>query len=234
MATEIYNRGKIYLIDGTELEIIPLKIKYLRDFMVEFENIKTAIDDDAAIEILSKCVGICMKQYYPQISDSVEDNLDLPTIYNIIDIAAGIKINKKSEEPVKEQAVSSGSSWDELDLAKLEAEVFILGIWKDYKDLEESLSMPELMVTLSSKRELDYQEKKFLAAIQGVDLEGASSPERGQKEWEDMKARVFSRGATSDSNDVLALQGQNAKKAGFGIGMGLDYEDDRDPTLMKN
>jgi hypothetical protein len=234
MATEIYNKGNVYLIDGTELEIIPLKIKYVREFRVEFEHIKTALDDDAAIEILSKCVGICMKQYYPQIVDSVEDNLDLPTIYKVIDIAAGIKINKKSEEPVKEQAVSSGSSWDELDLAKLEAEVFILGIWKDYKDLEESLSMPELMVTLSSKRELDYQEKKFLAAIQGVDLEGSSNPEKGQKEWEDMKARVFSRGATSDSNDVLALQGQNAKRAGFGIGMGLDYDDDRDPTLMKN
>jgi hypothetical protein len=234
MATEIYNKDNVYLIDGTELEIIPLKIKYLREFMVEFENIKTAIDDDAAIEILSKCVGICMKQYYPQIVDSVEDNLDLPTIYKVIDVAAGIKINKKSEEPVKEQAVSSGSSWNELDLAKLEAEVFILGIWKDYKELEESLSMPELMVTLSSKRELDYQEKKFLAAIQGVDLEGSSNPERGQKEWEDMKARVFSRGATSDSNDVLALQGQNARRAGFGIGMGLDYEDTRDPSLMKN
>jgi hypothetical protein len=40
-----------------------------------------------------------------------------------------------------------------------------------------------------------------------------------------MKARVFSRGATNDSKDILALQGQNAKKAGFGIGMGLDYED---------
>jgi hypothetical protein len=49
-----------------------------------------------------------------------------------------------------------------------------------------------------------------------------------------MKARVFSKGATSDSNDVLSLQGQNAKKAGFGIGMGLDYEDARDPSLMKN
>jgi hypothetical protein len=48
-----------------------------------------------------------------------------------------------------------------------------------------------------------------------------------------MKARVFSKGKTSDSNDVLALQGQNAKKAGFGIGMGLDYDDMRDPELMK-
>jgi hypothetical protein len=73
-----------------------------------------------------------------------------------------------------------------------------------------------------------------LAAIQGVDLDGSTNSDRGQKEWEDMKARVFSGGATSDSNDVLALQGQNAIKAGFGIGMGLDYEDARDPSLMKN
>jgi hypothetical protein len=32
---------------------------------------------------------------------------------------------------------------------------------------------------------------------------------------------------------VLSLQGQNARSAGFGIGMGLDYEDARDPNLIK-
>ena len=95
-----------------------------------------------------------------------------------------------------------------------------------------SLSLSELMAILASKRDLDYQEKKFLAAIQGVDLEGDDKEERGQVEWENLKARVFSGGATNDSNDVLALQGQNAIKAGFGIGMGLDYEDARDPSLM--
>jgi hypothetical protein len=40
-----------------------------------------------------------------------------------------------------------------------------------------------------------------------------------------MKARVFSKGKAENSKDVLALQGINAQKAGFGIGMGLDYED---------
>jgi hypothetical protein len=39
-----------------------------------------------------------------------------------------------------------------------------------------------------------------------------------------MKARVFSKGQTSDSNDILSLQGPKAQKLGFGIGMGLDYE----------
>ena len=42
--------------------------------------------------------------------------------------------------------------------------------------------------------------------------------------WEKMKAKVFSGGKASDPNDILALQGINAQKAGFGIGMGLSYE----------
>jgi hypothetical protein len=169
-----------------------------------------------------------MKQYYPKISgtvEQIEDNIDMPTIYKVLDTSAGIRINKKSEEPVKDQALDSGQTWESLDLAKLESEVFLLGIWKDYQELEKSLSMPELIATLEVSRELDYTEKKFLAAIQGVDLEGQSDKSRGQKEWEDMKARVFSGGQTNNSNDVLALQGPTAQKAGFGIGMGLDYED---------
>jgi hypothetical protein len=87
--------------------------------------------------------------------------------------------------------------------------------------------MPELTSILLAKREQEYEERKFLAAMQGVDLDANSKSsdgkERGQKEWEDLKARVFSRGATKDSNDVLSLQGSSAAKAGIGIGMGLDY-----------
>lgn len=235
MATEIYKIEKIQLVDGTEIELIPLKIKYLREFMSVFNAIRVTKNDQEAILVLSECARICMKQYYPEISKTIgmlEDNLDLPTVYKVLNVAAGIKVDKKSEEPVKDQATESGSTWDSLDLAKLESEAFLLGIWKDYQELEESLSMPELMATLSSKRELDYEEKKFLAAIQGVDLDSQSGSSRGQKEWEDMKARVFSKGKTTDSNDILALQGPSAQKAGFGIGMGIDYEDMRDPSIV--
>ena len=228
MATTIYNSQIIHLFDGTELEIIPLKIKYLREFMDVFENIKETKNDDEAIAVLVEWVRVCMKQYYPQISNTieqVEDNIDMPTIYKILDTSAGIRINKKSQEPVKDQAIDSGQTWESLDLAKLESEVFLLGIWKDYQELEKSLSMPELIATLEVSRELDYTEKKFLAAMQGVDLDGQTNKDKGQKEWEDMKARVFSGGKTGDSNDIVALQGFAAQKAGFGIGHGLDYED---------
>jgi len=228
MATEVYKRDYVFTVDGELIEISPLKIKYLREFMVAFDGVYKSKNDDEAISKLTECVRICMKQYYPEISNNihdVEDNIDLPTIYKILDIAADIKINEKSQETVKNQAVGSGKTWTDLDLASLESEVFLLGIWKDYQELEKSLSMPELLSTLESKREKDYEERKFLAAIQGVDLDKATGAERGQKEWEDLKARVFSKGQAQDSSDVLSLQGQNAKKMGFGIGMGLDYED---------
>jgi hypothetical protein len=228
MATKIYNSQNIILFNNVELEIIPLKIKYLREFMIAFENIKNANNDDESIDILLECIRICMKQYYPQIStniDMIQDNIDLATMYTILDAAAGIKINNTSQEPVKDQAGKSGVTWETLDLAKLESEVFLLGIWKDYQELEKSLSMPELMATIEVSRELDYTEKKFLAAIQGVDLDAQSGESKGQKEWEDLKARVFSGGQTSDSNDILSFQGPKAQKAGFGINMGLDYED---------
>jgi hypothetical protein len=236
MATSIYKTQNIFLYDGTEISIMPLKIKYLREFMDAFSTIHQTTNDDEAIMVLLECTRIAMKQYFPQISKSIEDlenNIDMPTVHQVLEIAANIKLDPEQEEDVKEQASRSnaGPSWEEFDLAKLESEVFLLGIWKDYNELEESLSLSEILAIIESKRELDYQEKKFFAAIQGVDLEGEDS-NRGQKEWEDMKARVFSGGMTGDSNDVLSLQGQNAKKAGFGIGFGLDYEDSRDPSLM--
>jgi hypothetical protein len=236
MATSIYKTQNIFLYDGTEISIMPLKIKYLREFMDAFSTIHKTTNDDEAIMVLLECTRIAMKQYFPQISKSIEDledNIDMPTVHQVLEIAANIKLDPEQEEDVKQQASksSAGPSWEEFDLAKLESEVFLLGIWKDYNELEESLSLSEILAIIESKRELDYQEKKFFAAIQGVDLEGEDS-NRGQKEWEDMKARVFSGGKTGDSNDVLSLQGQNAKKAGFGIGFGLDYEDSRDPSLM--
>lgn len=98
--------------------------------------------------------------------------------------------------------------------------------------------MPELTSILVAKREQEYDEKKFLAAMQGVDLDGNNkSPdgkERGQKEWEDLKARVFSGGKTGNSNDVLSLQGSTAVKAGIGIGMGIDYSSVSDKSGPKN
>lgn len=224
MATRVYDEHPIVLFDGTEIIVSPLKIKYLDQLMEAFNAVHKANDDFESIAIMVECTRIAMKQFYPEISktvEQIEDNFDLPTIYKILDYSAGIKISEAKEEPVKDQAEQSGQTWADLDLVKLETEVFLLGAWKNYEELEISMSMPELLKTISTKRELDHAEKKFLAAMQGVDLDKDSG---NGNEWEDLKARVFSKGAVTDGNDILALQGLNAEKAGFGIGMGLDYE----------
>lgn len=191
--------------------------------MDEFENVRESKNDYDAISALAVCAMHCMKQYKPEIATSIEEfenHIDLGEIYRLLDLAAGIKINQNSEEPVKEQAEKGGDTWESLDLAKLESEVFLLGIWKDFEELETSLSMPELTSILNVKRDEDYSHKKFLAAMQGVDLDKGNKTNA----WEDLKARVFSKGQATDGNDIVALQGQNAQKAGFGIGMGLSYE----------
>lgn len=170
-----------------------------------------------------------MKQFCPRLktTEDVEDNVDLPSIYKIIDLCAGVKMEKESVVEVENsKPQSKENSWENMDLIKLESEVFVLGIWKNFDELESSISMPELMAILESTRELDYNEKKFLAAMQGVDLDEQS----GRKEddpWEAMKARVAAKTSgigNGDPNDILSYQGQKAARSGFGIGFGLDYE----------
>ena len=227
MATTVYDAQTLFLINDEEMYITPLKIKYLRQVMDRFSDIKKSENKDEYLDIVLDCATIAMKQYYPSIKtvEQLEDSMDMPTVYKILEYGAGIKLRQediedesKTIDDIKED--SEGTSWDELDLAKLESEAFLLGIWKDYEDLETSLSMPELMKTITAKREDNYNDKKFMAAIQGVDIE----KDKKDDAWEKLKARAFSRGQTSDPNDVLALQGQNAAKAGFGIGNGLSYE----------
>ena len=243
MPTQIYKTGNVKTIDNFEIEIAPLKIKYLKKLMDAFASIHDANNDDEKFDVIVECVRIAMEQFCPKFSkntEDIEDNFDVKALYKILEYSSGIKLRKEDgedAEPLPEN-IDSGTptTWEDLDLAQLESEVFLVGIWKNYDELESSICLEELMKILSTTRELNYEEKKFLAALKGIDLDeqsgNNSGKKRGQQEWEDLKAKVFSGGRTSDANDVISLQGANAAKAGFGIGMGLDYTDARDPSVM--
>jgi hypothetical protein len=94
-----------------------------------------------------------------------------------------------------------------------------LGTWKSYQDLEESLSMPELLQTIESMQEKERQDRIFLASLQGVDLRDEQE-EKGPT-FEDIRLKAMGIEATTD--DVVSLQGSMAAEAGFGIGAGLGY-----------
>jgi len=58
-----------------------------------------------------------------------------------------------------------------------------------------------LLVTLDAMRKKDAEDKKFLAALQGVDLDEASS----------------------EGEDIAKITGFRAQQDGFGIGEGLGH-----------
>lgn len=98
MATSVYEIVEVELIDGTKISMRPLKISLLRDFMKEFQKIgdeKIAEDNIKSMDLLLDCAVIAMKQYNPELAtkEQMEDLIDLPTVYKIIEVAAGIKLN---------------------------------------------------------------------------------------------------------------------------------------------
>jgi hypothetical protein len=97
MATTVHEVETVILMDGTKIEVRPLKISLLRSFMKKFDGIAAVADDnDKSINILMECAQIAMKQYKPDIAEDItklEDVLDLPTVYKIVEVASGIKLS---------------------------------------------------------------------------------------------------------------------------------------------
>jgi hypothetical protein len=97
MATSVYETVEVELIDGSKIKMRPLKISLLREFMKKFETIAEVSDsNDASMNLLMDCVAIAMKQYDPSLADDrekLEDTIDLPTVYKVIEVASGIKLD---------------------------------------------------------------------------------------------------------------------------------------------
>ena len=95
MAT-VNEAKEIVLMDGTKINIRPLKISLLRAFMKKFEGIQDATsDNEKAITVLLECVQIAMKQYKPELAEDIEkleELLDLPTVYKIVEEASGVRL----------------------------------------------------------------------------------------------------------------------------------------------
>lgn len=93
MATTVNEEKTVELFDGTKITIRPLKISLLRDFMKKFEQIQeVAEDNEKSMDLLLECVQIAMQQYKPELAGDLkklEENLDLPTVYKIVEEASG-------------------------------------------------------------------------------------------------------------------------------------------------
>jgi hypothetical protein len=94
MAVTVNEEKTIKLLNGTEVSARPLKISLLREFMKKFDGLAEVADNnDKSMDILIECVGIALKQYAPDLvvdAKGLEDLVDLPTVYQIIEAASGI------------------------------------------------------------------------------------------------------------------------------------------------
>lgn len=99
--------------------------------------------------------------------------------------------------------------------------MFLLGHWKDYDELESSLSMPELTATLKAMYSAESRKNKFMASLQGVDLDSSSSNDNSEKQpstLKDIQARAMAR--LSGDNEKAS----SAVKYGFTPDMGVAYD----------
>jgi hypothetical protein len=100
MSTTINETKTVELLDGTTISVRPLKISLLRPFMKKFEGIADVADDnEKSMTLLMECVQIALQQYAPEIakdSKSLEELLDLPTVYKIVEEASGIRLSDAS------------------------------------------------------------------------------------------------------------------------------------------
>lgn len=101
MATTKYEENTVTLIDGSTISVRPLKISLLRPFMKKFEGVAAvAEDNEKSMTLLVECVQIAMEQYKPELANDItklEDILDLPTVYKIVEAASGVKLTEVAD-----------------------------------------------------------------------------------------------------------------------------------------
>lgn len=109
----------------------------------------------------------------------------------------------------------AGVPWSELDLAALLSEGFPLGNWKSLVDMEDCLTMDELMLILKAERKKQHEKNRFYALFKGVDLD----EEKGDNELSEFqKVRM-----QADA----ALAGMSQEQYVFDmIGIDVDVDDD--------
>jgi len=134
MASTVYNEESIALQDGKEVTLRPLPIGRLRRFMKAFEPFAEVKSDEDGFKVFVNCAGIAIEHEFKGQFDSLkapvseqekgeflseeykeylEEVLDLDTIYKIIEICGGMKLNDpKLMEAAVEAAMAQDAAQD--------------------------------------------------------------------------------------------------------------------------
>lgn len=111
MANQVYATEVVTLQDGTDVTLRPLAIGPLRKFMNAwslFKDVDENSNEDAMYDIFVQCAGIALsKELASKVENRVtadgvlteeyqnylEEVLDMDTIYRVLDVCGGLKLN---------------------------------------------------------------------------------------------------------------------------------------------
>lgn len=114
MATAVYKQEEITLQDGKDVVLRPLVIGRLRRFMDAWQEFAKAENDSDGFNVFINCAGISLEHNFKGDFDSMKANkeeqekgeflsaeykeyleevLDLDTIYKVLDVCGGVKLN---------------------------------------------------------------------------------------------------------------------------------------------
>lgn len=114
MATRVYTTEDITLQDGTDVTLKPLAIGRLRRFMDAWREFENVDGDDEGFDVFVNCAGISLEENFkekfddlrptaeqkkkgehlnPEYKEYLEEVLDLDSIYKVLDVCGGIKLN---------------------------------------------------------------------------------------------------------------------------------------------
>jgi hypothetical protein len=129
LATKVYSSETIELQDGREVTLKPLAIGRLRKFMAAWQEFANIEKEEDAFNIYVNCCGIALSKELSDdfpvtegekeedvLNDSyreyLEDVLDMDTIYKILDVCGGLKLNdpKLLAEVERVTAEAAGTS----------------------------------------------------------------------------------------------------------------------------
>jgi hypothetical protein len=109
LASTVYNVEEITLGDGSKVTLKPLSIKNLRVFMPKMQQWQDLIADEKYLErdpmgieqmiLLLEAAVICLTDQKPEWKedpDLAEDVLDMTTVYRVLEVCGGIKLNDEN------------------------------------------------------------------------------------------------------------------------------------------
>lgn len=113
-AQNIYDVVVIPLQDETTVELKPASIKLLKAGNKQLERLADAADTDETLDILLDTCIVLLKKQRPALADPengkdlAEDLFDLDTVYKVIEVMLGVKLNdpKLVEAAMRTQAES--------------------------------------------------------------------------------------------------------------------------------